>query len=378
MILMALTMTGVWCYLYQIGLPNRYRKTGLVLTTLCPLFPMYALCMLKDSAFAIYCVIVTLLLCELVRTKGAVLKKKSFCIGLFFANLMLMFTRSQGVYILCVVVVIALIIYRKFWKQVIAAMLVPVLLFQLVWIQILLPAMNVAPGGKQEALGVLFQQTARYMNEYPDEVTEEEKEAIGKILDYDLIQKRYDPELADGVKFTFNQDSTSEDMKAYLSVWFKMFWKHPGCYVQAVLNNCYAFFYISRSSTMYYDSYFNKTKAYWTDEGLYVENSNMTVETDHTSAAIEALYRWFPFTGTLANTGIYSWIVLFFCIMMIRKKQYGFLFAGLIAILSVGILLIAPANGNARYIMPLSCLTPLMAGLCLLKSEKQKIAESTL
>ena len=45
-----------------------------------------------------------------------------------------------------------------------------------------------------------MQQTARYIRDYGNEVTDDERTAIEKVLDYDAIAQSYMPELSDGVK----------------------------------------------------------------------------------------------------------------------------------------------------------------------------------
>ena len=74
---------------------------------------------------------------------------------------------------------------------------------------------KIAGVGKQEALSVCFQQTARYVKYHGDEVTQEEEEAIKKVLNYKDIGNLYDPNLSDPVKKTFKTESTSEDLKNY-------------------------------------------------------------------------------------------------------------------------------------------------------------------
>ena len=109
------------------------------------------------------------------------------------------------------------------------------------------PALGVAPGSRCEMLSVPFQQTARYLREYPDDVTASEKKAINRILDYDVLAEKYNPELSDPVKITFrfrdNDDDPKLDgyMKDYFKAWFAMFRRHPGVYIQATLNNIYSY-----------------------------------------------------------------------------------------------------------------------------------------
>ena len=101
----------------------------------------------------------------------------------------------------------------------------------------ILPALNVAPGGRQELRGFIFQQTARYMVEYQNDVTEYEKGVISSVLDYDHLTENYDPTLQDPVKYTFNQSATTEMLNDYYRVWWKMFLRHPDSYIQATLKD---------------------------------------------------------------------------------------------------------------------------------------------
>ena len=48
-----------------------------------------------------------------------------------------------------------------------------------------------------------MQQTARYLKEYPDDVTKEEAKAIDGVMKYDEIADLYNPELSDPVKATY-------------------------------------------------------------------------------------------------------------------------------------------------------------------------------
>ena len=45
-----------------------------------------------------------------------------------------------------------------------------------------------------------FQQTARYVKNTGDEISEEEREIIAKVLDYDSLAEIYEPMTADPVK----------------------------------------------------------------------------------------------------------------------------------------------------------------------------------
>ena len=46
-------------------------------------------------------------------------------------------------------------------------------------------------------------------------MTPEEKEAISAILDYDNLAERYNPNLSDPVKATYNTDAGTDELLAY-------------------------------------------------------------------------------------------------------------------------------------------------------------------
>ena len=73
----------------------------------------------------------------------------------------------------------------------------------------------------QAKLPLIYQSIA-YIKYYKDEVTKEEKNAINKVLDYEKIGNKYNPELADPVKETYKTSATSTDLNNYFSVWLKM------------------------------------------------------------------------------------------------------------------------------------------------------------
>lgn len=366
MIFMAFALAGVWFYLRWAGLSERCLKAGLLITAFFPLYPMYAICMLKDTAFGVFCLMMSVLLLEIVRSKGACLKKKWFCAGLALVSLLIMLFRSQGLYMMLAVLAVILVVYRRYWIPAIASLLLPILFFQFVWMGLLLPMWKVAPGGRQEMLGILFQQTARCVKQYPEDVKPEEKEAIDRVLDYEKLEDKYNPRLADPVKYTFRQDCTSQELTAYLNVWFRMLLRHPGTYIEAVLNNCYGFFYLEQPSGMVYRDF--KQKSHWKEEGMLSFEAPFLSETilQAVQMAVDILQR-IPIVNLLFSVGMYGWIVVYFVLDMIRKKNYAYLIPGLMPVLSTGILLICPANGNFRYIMPLIYAAPFLGGLCIMR-----------
>lgn len=363
MLLTALAMTGIWFYLRRIGLHAKYCRIGLVFTAFFPLYPLYAITMLKDSLFSLACLTFSVLLFEVVRSRSQCLKKAGFCALLFLNALLVMLTKNQGFYFAAAAAVVCLLLCRR-RLQAAAALLLPVLLYQFVWMQVLLPAWNVAPGGKQEVLGLLFQQTARYVVTYPEEVTEEEAGAIRAVLDYDALPELYKPHLADPVKFTYNQDATDEEMSAYYQAWLQMFRKHPAVYVQAFLNNIYGSFYMKHETALTYTDFDNREGVNYPD--LFVA---MTPRLEAAKPIAETLLRavqHIPGIGLLFCIGFYPWVILFVFLDALRKKRYADILSQLPAILSVAVLFLSPVSGSYRYAMPFSYMIPFLLSVRLL------------
>lgn len=363
MLLTALVFTFVWYYLRRLGLPEGWFRGGLVFTALFPLFPLYGITMLKDSLFSLACLVFSLALFEIARTRGAALRGKWFCALTFLAALLVALTKNQGVYIVAAAGVVCLVLCR-FRLRALVSLLVPVVLFQWVWMQLLLPAWNVAPGGRQEVLGLLFQQTARYVKEYPEDVTAEEEGDIRAVLDYDRLAELYKPHLADPVKFTFRQDATDEELSAYYHAWSQMLRRHPEVYIQAFLHNIYGSFYLGHETALSYTSFDNRETAPYPE---------LCVPSTPRQAAAEAVFQvllravqHIPVLGLLFRVGAYPWLVLFLFLDVLRRRQLTPILAQVPAILSVAVLFLAPVSGSYRYAMPLEYLAPLLLSVRML------------
>ncbi len=348
MVLYSVVFSYIICYFEKLGLNKKFKNIILVFISLCPLFPLYSICMLKDTMFALCYIPLTVMMCEIYRTKGECFKSWSFTIGLLVCSVLFTLTKNQGVYFLIVILAVSILVYRKFILKILISLGIPVVFFIFIWSMLILPAAKVASGGKQEMLGALFQCTARYIKEYPDDVTPAEKEAISKVLDYDNLPELYNAQLQDPVKFTFNQESTSEDMKGYFGAFFSMFKKHPVCYIDAVINNAFGFFDVSRMSKMAYTYFWNRIDK---DNKLYVGGAFPRLQ--KIGYKLIFFVQRIPVIHIFLSVGTYTMLSIFLVLLVIRNKEYGKLYPLMITILSLMLLVISPAGGNFRYTMPM-------------------------
>ena len=359
----ALVMAGAWFYLRRLGLPEKALRAGLVFTALFPLFPLYAITMLKDSLFSLACLTLTVLLFELARTRGAALWETRFCVLLFCNAFLVMFSKNQGIYFI-ILIGLACLAYKGARARAAVSLLLPAALFQIVWTGILLPMWNVAPGGKQETLGLLFQQTARCVLTYPEDVSQDEEDAIRAILDYDRFDVLYDPMQSDNIKFTFNQDATDEEMSAYYKAWLQMLRRHPDAYVQALISNVYAGFYVQHETPLSYTHYDNREVMAYPELCVPLPARLERLELP-IMLALRGVQH-IPGVGLLFSIGFFPWVILFLFLDALRRKRYGLLLPLLPCILSIAVLLVSPVSGSYRYAMPLTYAIPFLLGGCLL------------
>ncbi len=288
-ILHCIAFTSSVAYLRRIGVSPALCFAAYLFFALMPFVPTWAMCMVKDSFFGLFYVPYFMMMIETVRTRGKFLTKRSHVVWFVVLALILCLTKKQGIFM---VVITAAVGWFAFWwrgrraaslvkaqvapegaasattattaepvavepgdaaqpaetpeEKVVAAKaarrtflaqaLASLLAIAVVLPLIVFPLLNIQQGGRQEILGPLFQQTARYIVEHPDEVTDEEKEAISAVLDYDKIKDGYVFNFQDSVKYRYNLDATTEDLLRYLQVYVQQGMKDPEAYFAAFMS----------------------------------------------------------------------------------------------------------------------------------------------
>ena len=372
MIALSLVFAGCLYYIRTCGVTTKRMIGALLILMFLPIFPMYAICMLKDTVYATFCLIFIMMMHYVARTKGQAFRKVWFDLAMFAVACMMVLTKVYAMYILLIVGVVYLVKYRRTFAQIIASVILPVILYKVVFCGILLPALNVAPGGIQEALSVPFQQTARYVTEYGDQVTAAEKKAINKVLPYKKLAKKYTPELSDPVKKYYNQEATKQDLKNYFKVWWQMFLKHPEVYVESVLHNTYQYYDINKISSLVYYK-FNDYLQLHDKEGqytyLYVENTEEYLEQRYAINQLVLFSEKVPIVNIFASIGLWPWLFLFALLYNLKWKKKEAQALLLVPLITIAVCMVSPDNGNTRYVMPLLYTLPFLIPLELLPAK---------
>lgn len=214
------------------------------------------------------------------------------------------------------------------------------------------------PGSLGEALSLPFQQTARFVSEYESEVTDEEREAIDRVLIYDELARRYRPELSDPVKAVYRREASLSDWLAYGKAWASQLARHPGCYVSAtVIQNA-----LILDASTYNLSIFTGTGL--SDEEMAALNVHPS-ETLNRLQAVEqnlrAVALTLPFAQTLNTLGFYGVVLLGACAIARSRKARGMLLVFLPQLMTMVVILCGPCIENQdRYGFPILYLMPLV------------------
>ena len=224
---------------------------------LSPRMRNYMFLLVKDTWFAGFLLLFLVELYRILTVQNWSSAEKWEHRGMFFFSVLgIFFFRQEGVYLIVLTSLVMLLATRKrFFLRLAIFVFAGFLLYT----KVLLPACSVKPSNPREMFSIPFQQTARYLRDAGDDVTPDEKEAISAILDYDNLPERYNPNLSDPVKATYNTDAGTDELLAYFDAWFHMLLRHPDIYVQATMNNLYGYFYPGGFTTKLY-SYGNSTE----------------------------------------------------------------------------------------------------------------------
>lgn len=287
--------------------------------------------------------------------------------------------RNDGKYIILGSIVLMLFLLKEYRKRLLVSGIVIATALSL-FFNVLMPALHITPTSKREMLSVPFQQTARYFRDYPNEVTPEEYAVISAVLDAETIGKMYNPTKSDAVKATYRESATREDLMRYFNVWYRMGLKHPGVYVQAILNNYYNYFYPGPELAMLYSYNWSATcmKPFENDEDMqklgsffFYPQSLGGIRTDYEEVR-EGIFE-LPVLSLLKSPAAYVWWLVLLILYLIKEKAWEGLALTVPLVLSAGVCFLGPRNGDYfRYLYGVYVCLPVVTVQALWLCERER------
>lgn len=279
---------------------------------------------------------------------------------LIISGFLVTMLRNDGICVVFPTIIIMLIILKKHRKEYIISIVVIMLGY--IGINVfLVSAVGIGKGDIKEALSIPFQQTARYVVEYSGEVTGYEKQVIDKLILYDELTDRYNPDISDAVKGSKFDPYTKEDLAEYFKVWWAQFLKHPLCYIESFLNSSYRYWYIGAFQYERALCTYGQVTSTYVDRGdfefEFIEQRNNGRKIVENLDNIE--YK-LPVINILYRPSAYIWI-LFFCVYFsIKSKNWDKLIICAPMIMCFLINMASPVNGSIRYALPIMVCMPLI------------------
>lgn len=365
--------------LQEYGMSKRLAKLVYLFFTLCPLFPLWGMTTFKDTPFSIMLLVVTLLLYDAFKTPEKFTKSKYLVLAA--ALFVLLLVRNNGFYIVLLLLPFTVIHFRKdkkFVLKIISVMLIPILLFKVGFTGVAFKVAGVNDGSPREMLSVPFQQTARYIVEFENEVTPEEKDSILTILGggevtLNEIAQKYVPDRSDSVKGLYNKYATTEDLLNYFKTWFAQLAKHPACYVEAFLNLNFSWFsFDSNHDAIYYNGNTDKTIP------DYLEGLDNPKALDGARSAVSQMVNMLdriPIVSCLFEFSFYTWCYVIIFLAMLMRKRYTELLVCLPIFANYAICFVGPV-AYMRYVIPMIVCIPFVIFITFSRSKNDEIDES--
>lgn len=228
---------------------------------------------------------------------------------------------------------------------------------------LLMQALGAAAGSKGEMLSIPFQQTARYLQLYREDLDQEEKDAIEAILgDVNTVAANYDPAISDPVKALFHKDASLSDMGTYLKAWFKGLCRHPAVYVEAFLIHTYGWFDPALNNSIRYESDYDVIR----QGGLFPGAERLLIFYYRIAGRISLL-------AVFENVGAAVWALFFLTFYQKKTKQNAAALAGFPLWISLLICMASPGFFlHPRYAFPILFTIPFMYGFTLTSPSQKK------
>jgi hypothetical protein len=347
----------------NMNIANKVAMIFLIIYSIVPVFPFYAMSAVKDVIFSSFIVLYVILLHRIVTSNGKGFKIHNY-LGMLLLMILIILFRNNGIYVIMLSMPVLFIVLRKKCLPY-TILFITVLGFNICYNDVILPYFKITPGSVREMLSIPFQQTARYSKYHGEELSEKDIAIIDKVLVYDTLADRYDPELADPVKNKFNKYATDEDLKKYFSVWFDGLVKHPNTYIDATIENVYGYFYPEKLDWYIYAKFDNRI----VKDGFDYHYNSLEGLRDVLSGFGTA-YAKIPIIGLIANIGFNTWLVLILFMYCLYRKEYKKLVIYLPALISIIVCVASPANTYFRYAFPYILAMPIMIASILEKKDK--------
>ena len=337
--------------MHVLGVRKKYCALAIVFFACTPIFGLYAQWLQKDMLYSLFALLYTILMIDILRKEIFTIKD---IIIFFLVGMLVSLLRNNGIYIVIPTGIILVIYLKKKLRIQMAVVSLSSIILYFLISSVLYPSLGIKDGSVREALSIPMQQSARYIRDYGNELTEPERTALLRFCaSYETLPELYDPTCADPVKDVVNVELS--DPVEYFSTWFTMGLKHPDTYVDAFLNMNYGYLAPNEQnvepdlSAAYHEQLINM--------GFSRQQGDIPIQIFSNIVFINVV---FPFLRYLTMPGLYTWIIIISIFLLIKFKKKHSIILLVPAIMTILVCLASPLCNGMRYELPVLFSTPLI------------------
>jgi hypothetical protein len=374
-------------YLESLGTDTRVVRLVKIIYAVFPLISISVNCIAKETFFGWIYLWYLMFIVEYIRTRGSFFKNKRVAFTHLIICMLLALTKKTGVYLVFITGLIIIIVYRKTSLVWLASVMLPLVTVMWFMPSVIFPLLNVSPGSQTEVFGVLYQQTARYVIEYPDEVTADEMQIIDELIGYGTIADRYQPDSADSLKgcgFLEGVESwpSSNQINRYLRCYVSQGLRHPDAYFHAFgalnsgwfANNSYGEGYATIFNWLTYSA---TEASFWPENVPHYYRPLLITYFAEGFSRLCAMIAKTPVLSIVFTPAFYVLNTPLVCLMLVIKNDKRNRGVFIPIFTSLLFLLVSPVTGTTReafrYAIPFIYSTPFIIGIALLRPSSKSV-----
>ncbi len=323
-----------------------------------PFMGMYSIYLTKDVVFAEIMVLLCLKLYDVIKADGETLRRPTECVKLAVLFLLSSMLRNNGIYIAIIMAVIFLILYRRYWKQILILFVCVIGLFR-VWYGPVFSAIGIEKQSFAEAASVPLQQVGYVLWE-GKEFGAEDMEFLETLMPVEKVKEVYVPGYTDPYKFDekFDDAFLNDNVGEFLKVWSHGLVQFLPEYVEAYLHQTAGYWHYGETNSVCTQGI--------TENTLGIEQ--IDVIGNLTGVSFEPIFeklvlagRKAPIICILGSMAMQMFMVLLLILQYVRgKNAMQCIYLIPLVILWGTIMVATPAFCLLRYLFPVFLLWPFM------------------
>lgn len=331
----------------------------LLVYSILPVYPLYVTSVGKDTNWSCCILLMAIILWKMQIDEDWIKRNRNrvFFVLCFLSICLL---RNAGIYVAIPCAIVALI-YSTSYRKLLAILSGVCILGVLFWANIFLPSIGVSTDGiSRDSWNVQFQQMANFIKTYPDEITEDDISIINRMLSFEELSTKYNPNIVDTVTEVYYGDSISnEDLREFKQLYWRWFREHPECYLDAFVAKCIGYF-----TPIIYTSVKPFTIIGVSDVNCNVQSKlpefHLYSVNDLTSYVyyVQQLQKT-PVINLFTHCGFWTWLIFYslFAAIKRNRKVIPMIMPFLVVIIG---LTIVPTNNYFRYTLSLVFASPFL------------------